>query len=149
MRKKLLTITFLLIFAITGIYAQGTKNIVRAYGISTKKAGGYTTQGTICFYNYAANGPGLISYYYYNYATKAKATASFTYTGYTSAPPDFVNLKANEQVLVQRQDMKIIMELLDKNNIPHPAGAGMTPINAHDAANELEDVADAAAATDH
>ena len=147
MKKNLLTTVFLLIFLITSNYAQGTKNIVRAYGISTKKVGGYITQGLVCFYNYTHNGSGLITYYYYNLETKTKANASFTYTGYTSGPPDFFNLKSGEQLIVQRQDMKIIMQLLDKNNIQHPEGVGMTPIYPQDAANDPEAMANAAAAT--
>jgi hypothetical protein len=148
MIKKFLATTFLLAFA-TVIFAQGNKNIVRAYGISTKKPGGYAAMGTVCFYNYAPNGPAVITYYYYNLDTKTKATVSFNYTGYASAPPVFANMKASDQVILQRQDMQIIKQLLDKNNIPHPAGIGMTPIDVQSATNDPEDMANAAAATYH
>ena len=149
MKKKLLAFTFLLIFAAIGGYAQGNKNIVRAYAITTKNANGVAAEGTVCFYKYAANGPGLLTYYYYNFTTKAKATASYTYTGYTSAPPNVSNMKAKDERILEKEDMKIIFLLLDKNNLTRANGVLMTPIDAFSASNELEDVADAAAATNH
>jgi hypothetical protein len=139
MKKKLLTALFLMIFATISAHSQGSKNINRAYGLSISDARGLVYLGTICFYNYSANGPEAVTYYYTNMLTKVKGTASFTWTGNTGTPPNVSAMKARDEALVARQDMKIIYQLLDKNNIPHPNGAGITQEFPQSAANDVVD----------
>jgi hypothetical protein len=139
MKKKLLTATFLLIFAVIGARAQGSQNINRAYGLTISNSKGLVDFGTICFYKYSANGPELVTYYYTDMVTKVKATISFTNATNTGTPPDMYTIKAKEERVWEQLDMKVIYQLLDKNKIQHPNGAAITQMDPQSAAGDVRD----------
>jgi hypothetical protein len=126
MKKKLVYVIILTVLFGKSVYAQGVKNIVRAYQITAYYGNNKFKGGFFCFYDptkvkiVSKSGTPQSPVVFYSRGGDLNNQAGWTQAMVTAFIPGFTlpNLDKNFRV-TQGQDLVIIKKVLDANKIPY------------------------------